>query len=314
MIPGIYRDMDSATYFGDPCPEPSLSQSIAKVLIERSPLHAKMEHPRLCPPSAADDDQERYDKAKAIGNAAHKLMLGRGKDLAIICSNDFRNKAAKEERDAAYSAGLEPVLEKHLETATEMTAAALSQISQIPGCVHAFDKAAGDSEVVAVACEEGLWLRTMIDWITPDLREVWDFKTSGMSASPYATGRLMASAGWHVQAAMHERILDAIDPDSAGRRRFFYVCQENETPYALTVNEIGESALTIGRKQIQYAVDAWRRCLQCNSWPAYPQRIIIPELPAWSESGWMDRETSEYDARQVEPNRRAPMLKSLMGG
>jgi hypothetical protein len=63
----------------------------------------------------------------------------------------------------------------------------------------------------------------------------------------------MASAGWHVQCAMHERILNAIDPEGAGRRRFLYIAQENEPPYALTVNEIGESALTIGRKQIDYA-------------------------------------------------------------
>jgi hypothetical protein len=75
-----------------------------------------------------------------------------------------------------------------------------------------------------------------------------------MSASPYATGKLMANAGWHIQAAMHERILDAIDPKGAGRRKFYYVAQENEAPYALTVNQIGEAALTIGRKQVDYAV------------------------------------------------------------
>jgi len=39
--PGIYRDMSSEEYLNDPCPAPSLTQSIAKVLIARSPLHAK---------------------------------------------------------------------------------------------------------------------------------------------------------------------------------------------------------------------------------------------------------------------------------
>jgi hypothetical protein len=122
--------------------------------------------------------------------------------------------------------------------------------------------------VVIASCEDGIWLRAMIDWLTPDQREVWDYKTSGMSASPYATGKQMASGGWHVQAAMHERILDALDPHGAGRRHHYFVCQENEPPYALTVNEIGEAALTIGRKQIDYAMKLWAHCLTKKDWPA----------------------------------------------
>jgi hypothetical protein len=41
--------------------------------------------------------------------------------------------------------------------------------------------------------------------------------------------------GWDIQAAMHERALDVLDPDNAGRRKHFYINQENEPPYALTV-------------------------------------------------------------------------------
>src|ERR1035438_10073976 len=39
--PGIYKGMLSDDYFADPTPEPSLSQSVAKILIEQSPLHAR---------------------------------------------------------------------------------------------------------------------------------------------------------------------------------------------------------------------------------------------------------------------------------
>ena len=31
--PGIYKDFDETAYFADPAPQPSLSQSLAKVLI-----------------------------------------------------------------------------------------------------------------------------------------------------------------------------------------------------------------------------------------------------------------------------------------
>jgi hypothetical protein len=309
--PGIYRDFPSEAYFADPCPEPSLSQSIAKVLIEQSPLHAMWEHPRLAPVEEEDEEPEKYDKAKAIGNAAHALMLGRGKTIAVIGADNFMGKEAKAKKQEALDAGQEPILKKHMETAEYLATAAQLQLKQIEGCERAFVD--GDAEVVIANRENDLWLRSMIDWITPDLREVWDLKTSGMSASPYATGKMMASAGWQIQAAMHERILDAIDPDGAGRRKFYYVCVENWKPFALTVNEIGESALTIGRKQLDYAINSWRHCMATQKWPAYPLRIIRPELPSWTENGWMQREIAEYDEAQ-EAKARAPMLMDLAGG
>lgn len=286
--PGIYRDFPTAAYFADPCPEPSFTQSLAKTLIAHSPLHAKCEHPRLSPQDEPDTD---YDKAKAIGNAAHAMMLGRGKTLAVEDFPDFKTKAAKEFKAAAIEAGQEPILAKHQDIAWSMVKAAQEQLRKVPECGRAFLD--GDAEVVIAACEGGLWLRSMIDWITPDLREVWDYKTSGQSAAPFATGKLMASAGWPIQSAMHERILDAIDPDGAGRRRHLFVAQEQYEPFALTVNEISEAALTMGRKQLGYAIDIWRDCMKRNRWPAYPPRIIRPEYPTFAEKSWLDREEAE---------------------
>lgn len=301
--PGVFREFDTASYFADPTPDPSFTQSLAKILVEQSPLHAFHAHPRLFVPVDGEEDDEKYDKAKAIGNAAHALMLDRGKTMAVGEYKDWRKKEAQAFKAEALDTGKEPILRKHFEIAGMMVEAALDQLSKIHGCQDAFTN--GDAEVVIANDESGLWLRSMLDWITPDLRDIWDYKTSGMSASPYATGKLMASAGWHIQAAMHERILDAIDPKGAGRRRFFYVCQENEAPFALTVNQIGEAPLTIGRKIVDYAIKAWGHCLKKNVWPAYPMRIIQPDLPVWAESGWLTREERESDDER---------LSSLMGG
>lgn len=314
--PGIFYDMSADDYFADPAPDgfPSLTQSLCKTLIEQSPLHAKMAHPRLAPPVSDNDETvEKYDKAKAIGNAAHSIMLGRGKKIKIIDRDNFMSKVAKEEKKAALDAGTEPVLGKHWDIAVAMVNAGRAQLDRIEGCEHAF---VGEhySEVVIANLEDGQWLRSMLDFITVDLREIWDYKTSGMSASPYNTGKLMASAGWHLQAAMHGRILDAIDPDGAGRRKYRYVCQENESPFALTVNEIGESALTIGRKQIDYAISAWRRCIETGAWPAYPLRIIRPELPQWAETSWINREIAEYDAEQAAGPRKDFDPRNIMAG
>lgn len=312
--PGIFRNFDTEAYFNDPCETPSLTQSLAKILIAQSPLHAFHAHPRLAVPAAGEDDGAAYNKNLAIGNAAHSLMLGRGKAMALGDFDNWMKKEAKEFRAEALAAGKEPILRKHFAVAEAMVNSAIEQLEHVEGCENTFCDEGGDSEVVIASCEAGLWLRSMIDWITPDLRNIWDYKTSGQSASPYATGKLMASAGWHIQAAMHERILDVIDPDGAGRRRFFYVCQENTEPFALTVNEIGESALTIGRKQIDYAITIWRRCVETDTWPAYPLRIIRPELPGWAEASWIDREIQEYEAEVAHPTAKNFDPRNLMAG
>ncbi len=310
--PGIFYDIAANDYFSDPCPEPSLTQSIAKILIAQTPLHAKMAHPRLAPPSDGDES-EKYVKAQAIGNAAHLILIGRGKTLEIIDADNFTTKAARERRDEASADGKTPILEKHYLIAHEMTLAARLQLGQIEGCETSFKEGHGAGEVVAACKDGGMWLRTMIDWLSPDNREVWDHKTTGQSVSPYVIGRKMADDGWDVQAAMIERILDALDSKNAGRRKFRFVCQENEPPFALTVSELAEGPLTIGRKKLQYAINAWREAMTTGIWPSYPPRIILPEYPGYAEASWLNREISEAVdgvTRAAPPK----MLTDISGG
>lgn len=316
MKPGIYRDMDSAVYFADPCPEPSLSQSIAKVLIQQSPLHARQEHPRLAEPIDGDDEDaaEKYDKAKAIGNSAHAIMMRRGKKIAVIDFPNFQTKLAKEAKKIAIEEGSEPVLRKHYDIAYAMVIAAHRQLKQTPDCERAFDHDTGSGEVVLINCENGLWLRQMVDWLTHDLREVWDYKTTGMSASPYAAGKMMNDAGWNVQASMSERLLAEIDPEGAGRRRYMFVCQEQYAPFEITVSEIDEAPLTVGRKQMDYAIERWRECRDSGDWPGYPRRIIRPRLPEYAVNRWMEREIAEYEERQIAAPRKDFDPKNLMAG
>lgn len=309
--PGTFFDFDTADYFADPCPVPSLTQSVAKTIIEKSPRHAMLEHPRLAPLSDGDDEAEKYVKAQAIGNAAHEMLLGRGKQVAVLDFDAFRSKEAKQSRDEAAAAGKVPILAKHFEQAEAMVEAARPQIAAISGCEAAFID--GRAEVVVANCEGETWLRSMIDWMeTP--RRLWDLKTTGMVAAPWGIGRMMVDAGWDVQAAMQERILDVLDPDGAGRRTFRFVCVENEPPFAATVSELTESVMTMGRKKLTYAIDLWQRCMASGDWPAYPAEIILPEYPGFKETLWLNREVQEYERAERRGAKREPMLTTLMGG
>lgn len=309
--PGIYLGMSAAEYFSDPAPEPSLTQSIAKILIDRSPAHARLAHPRMNP-----DLQEpfEYEKSLAIGNSAHKLLIGRGKDICIVEGyEDFRKNEAKEIRDKAIADGCVPILTKHIKTARELVATARGRLD-LMGLDRAFHDCCGHGEVVIAWEEDGIWFRSMIDWMDKLVPVYTDLKTSGLSAAPHAVPATMASAGWPIQAAFHERGLDVLDPDNAGRRSFRFVMVENSPPYALTVHEMSEAVLTIGRKQVDYAVRIWRRCMESGEWPAYPPIVNVPEMPSYREAQWLDREVRESEARLREARDRPKMLTNLMGG
>lgn len=301
MKAGIYRDMDSATYFGDPCEEPSLSQSIAKIILDHSPLHAKLAHPRLVPPVADDDEveKEKYVKAQAIGNAAHKMLLARGKEIDVLEYNDFRTKEAKLARDLAEKAGRTVILEKHMSGAEAMVLAARAQIERHEANLTFKD---GSGEVAVICQDDGVWLRSLVDWLGHDLRRCDDYKSGGVSVAPHVVGLRMVDQGWDIQAAMQERILDVLDPAGAGRRQFRFIAQENKPPYALTVCGMSESVMTMGRKKLQAAISTWKACTKSRKWPGYTQRVVMPEYPGWQETRWLEREENEFsDPAKFDP-------------
>lgn len=288
--PGIYTDMAAATYFADPCPAPSLTQSVAKILLEKSPLHAWHAHPRLNP-DYHHDDATKYD----VGNIAHKLIIGRGKEIVVLEEfDDWRTKASKEARDAAASKGQLAVLGKHFVKADRMVKAAREQLT-IRGLDLLFDAVIGAGEVVTAWQEGNFWCRQMIDWLKNDRLLFTDYKTTQESAAPHALARKMAADGWPIQAAMAERGLDVLDPKNAGRRRFLFVVQETDVPYALNVVEIGEGPMTMGRKMLSHAMDIWGTCIARNQFPGYPAEILEPEYPGWAETQWLNREIADSE-------------------
>jgi hypothetical protein len=295
--PGIYRDnISSAEYFADSCPTPSLTQSIAKLLIERSPAHARLAHPRLAPPETEEDAVEAYSAAKAIGNAAHLLMIGRGKKVVEGKFDDWRTKEAKMLRDTALANGQTPILSKHLQRASDMVKAASSQLMSAE---HENVFVVGHGEVVLAWRESDIWLRTMVDWMV-DTRHVYDLKTTGMSAAPHVAVERPSMEGWDIQAAMFERGLDVLDPDNAGRREFVFINQENAPPYALVPVRISESDLTMGRKKLAYAIDIWSRCMATNTWPLYPAETITSHPRPYTEARWLDREITEAARERLQ--------------
>lgn len=288
--PGLYPDFPVDAYFADPCPAPSLTQSVAKILLDRSPLHAWHAHPRLNPDFVPDDDR-KFD----VGNVAHALMIGRGKKITVLDFDDWRTKAAKEAREAAAAEGKLAVLGKHYARADKMVRAAREQL-ELRGLAELFTDGVGEA---VLAWQEPFWCRQMVDWLTP-LGTFADYKTTDMSVAPHGLGRMMVNAGWPIQAAMAERGLEAIG--GPAQRKFLFVVQETEVPYALNVVELGADTLIMGRKQLDAAFEIWARCIKADRWPGYPLQVVKPEYPGWHEQQWLDREIHEAAAARAPTN------------
>ncbi len=284
LKPGIHLDIPTADYFLDPAEQPSLTQSIASVLLDKSPRHAALRHPRLNPA------WEPYEDTKFnIGNAAHKLLIGRGKELVVVEADDWRTKASKEVRDEAHEAGKVAILAHQFETADDMAMSFREQIAAIPDCATAFvPETGGNGEVVIIAEYEGVILRSMIDWMR-DPCHLDDLKTTGKSASPDNLPYVMADGGWDLLAAIQERILDVLDPDGRGRRHHYFYLQENYDPYEVMVCELPESVMTIGRAKLDKAIGIWRTCIEANRWPGYARVVHQPAYPQYMEARVLER-------------------------
>jgi len=315
---GFHADIPAEVYHADPCQAPSLSSTIARVLLEQSPRHAWHQHPRLNPDYKPDTSPTR---PMEIGTVAHKLILGRGRDVRVIEADAYTSKDARQQRADAYASGLAPILRPDLEAAEAIAHAARAAIVGIEDC-EGF--ANGTPELVAIAHDPtGAWLRVMIDmWEDRgDEAIIWDVKTGDQSAAPQGIGRRIANMGYEIQAALYERVVVRLRPELAGRIRFRWAFVENDPPHLCTVAELDNIGLEVGRKKVAAAISLWNRCLATGNWPGYPARVVLAEYPAFAETAWTTREMEDESLREMgidpflvrAPWRPEPAPKKLVG-
>jgi hypothetical protein len=278
--PGIY-DIPADAYHADPCPAPSLSSSIAKLLCQSSPAHARVCHPRLCD-HVVEEDAEHFD----IGSAAHAILLEGVNSVAIIDAKDWRTNAAKDARDQARQEGRIPLLKKVWADVEAMVLATRAQLDAHEDGREMF--CAGKPEQTLVWREGDLWCRARLDWLR--VGNIDDYKTTKASANPEAISRTLFANGWDVQAAFYLRGLKALTGVDG---TFRFAAQETYPPYALSVVALGPDAMTLAEKKVRFALELWHDSLTRNTWPAYPLKTAYAGLPPWIEAAWLEKELQE---------------------
>lgn len=278
--PGIYR-IDASTYHADPVAVPSLSSSLARTIIERSPLHAWTDHPRLNQAFKSEERKE-YDR----GSAAHALLIEGEDRIEIIAADSYRTKAAQEARDAARAAGKHPILAAEFENIYWMRSVALAAIRNCPD-LSGLTLADGKAEESLIWQDGNAWCRARPDWHADDWSLVIDYKTTNASAHPDAWVRTMTGQGGEVQAAFYLRGIEAL---TKHQPKWVFLVQEVEAPFACSLIGLPPAFLALGESKVATAIHLWRECVASNIWPCYPNRICWVESPAWHQARWEESE------------------------
>lgn len=210
-----------------------------------------------------------------MGTAAHSMLLeDDASSIVVVDAENWRTKAAKEQRDAARAAGKTALLARHVKDVGAMVDAAQAFIAQSEIAEY---WAGGESELAGIALDDGVWLRARFDRITASRRFITDYKST-TDVAPEVFSRQIVRMGYHVQEAFYRRvaqILGAVGP------RFVFLAQSCEPPYECSLHACEPALQEIAEAQVQRAIDIWRECMKKKEWPSYGGRIHYATPPTY---------------------------------
>jgi hypothetical protein len=316
--PGIY-DLPELAYHSDPvAPAPSLSRSIAKLLIEASPAHAYAQHPRLggsapAGPAAGDDDMD-------VGTAAHALFL-QGEITAVhIPFDSYRTNAAKELREMALADHKIPLKTKQFDAAMRVVDA----LEAFRARTSLFTD--GKPEQTVIWNEGNHWGRCRIDWLPNDpAAPLLDLKTTGNLATPGGWGRTCFQFGADMQAAMYPRGVEFVRGEAPDGMLF--IVAETKPPYAIRVFGLDPVAVEVGEAKAAAARAVWVQCMAehrrrvefgqpaAAAWPGYPPETEWIFPPPWIVRQWEEARVGGIGRALDDPGLIERMVRAgNMGG
>lgn len=282
---GLHFDVSEKRYHADQvCDSPTLSCSIAKTLIDQSPLHAFHQHPRLGTPVPKETTPEME-----FGQAAHALCLGKGATVAVCEADDWRTKDAKQFRSDARTAGQIPILAHKLAKAEAQRDALKNQLADHK-LLAPFMQAS--PEVCMIYDDGPVRCRALLDKVLIDEERhratIFDLKVTD-SANPRGLGRLVWNMHYDLQERSYTSGLGLVRPDLAGRIDFIFLFIEDAFPFCLTPYQLSGEQEMLGTSKWVRAWTMWSACMKESRWPAYTNNEIVrgeaPKFALDSEMG-----------------------------
>lgn len=259
--PGIYPDIPPETYHAGIFPN-SVSYSTLKLLLDEAGP-AKYRH--------ALDGPRVEKKVFDLGTGLHALLLGKGKErLEVLNFPDFRTKAAREARDAAYAAGRTPLLQKDMD-AIEAVADAVPE--------HIRDWFTGGTAEVALLWDnDGTLIRGQIDYLRDDA--IVDLKTV-RATDTRTLQRQIYDLRYYLQAAIYRTAYGEL---TGNWLPYYIVAIDLTAPHLSRAVEITDTYLEIGRADLDRAIGIYIDCTERGEWPAYDPEPAPINPPPWANT------------------------------
>lgn len=266
----VELDLPEAEYHA----HPALSSSGAKAIL-KAPAIFRWEQ-----------THRRYSKAFDVGTIAHGFVLGTGWPVDIIPADILATNGAvstakaKEFVKASRAAGRVPVVQAEYDRARAMADEVLAH--PVAGRLFEQDRGAPEVSLFWTDDETGVDCRARLDFLdyrTDRRTLITDLKTTA-NADPNAFGRTAADFGyeistwWYLDALAHARG----DDDAA----FVHVLVEKEPPYLVSVVQLDEPSVELGRRKAMRARAMFRDCTEADLWPGYSTDVEPVTLPRWA--------------------------------
>ena len=264
--PGLYPDIDEDWYHGDPVSGGSLSVSGAKLLLQAP---AKFDYARRHGSKSTD--------AMKLGTVIHSMVLGVGQEIIVLDYDNWRTRAAQEQRDVYSEEGYLVLLRKDYDEA-KVIADALLAHPTAGGLLTG-----GDAEVSMFwqDPEFGVWLRGRCDYMTlfvgPTIVDVKKTK----DASPEGFAKSVYEYGYHRQDPHYREGWASILGCDWQDIDFVFAVVEPEPPYLVATYRIKPEHAELGREQNRIARERFRDCRKADIWPGYSEEIEDLELPRY---------------------------------
>ena len=301
--PGCYA-LRAEVYHQDPVRVPSLSRSIAQILLTATPRRAWMHHPRLNP----NFKDQRAGKNMDLGSVAHTLMLNDGAPVRVIKAENYKGFAAQRARDVANASGDIPILRADYERVKVMVAAGREQLMCHESAADAFVDGAPEQTLVWKEKIEGrtVWCRARLDWRPPLGGWLNDFKTTAVSTPEAWINRVLYPEGLDLQAAMYKRGYTAVfGVPPAG---FRFVVMNIEEPFELFTVVLSNADIDMAGRDLEHAMALWGWCMAENKWPGFQKRDYVARRTGWRERVTLEREDREYSAKAAGEDLRRLMI------
>ena len=308
MKPGIHHNLPASAYHADPAEQPSLSCSVAQILLDTTPRRARFAHPRLSGRPAGAAPTREMDE----GTALHTLVLGTGTEIVELPFPDLRSAAARTMRDDAHAADRVPILSARLAELRGIAAAVAENVLRNP---EICDMLAPDasSEVTLIWQDSGAGgalCRARVDRMPADPHApLYDLKFTSRLTPPGAWDRTVHDSGWDMRAAFYTRGVWELRGEAAP---YVFVVCETTPPYDVIPLQCTPAFLGLGEQKAEAALELWTQCLASGEWPGYPPRIFHVSPPGWADAKWRDRQDLRmYAPRMVAAPERPSLLEWL---